>query len=137
MRIDGTTVAAVCGVITVLVTTVVNPAMAEWRATRLREWTLERDASLHDRLSSIDHGVRNASETAEAAYHTANNVNEWRQQLTSELIEKQDTTLQQVHEVKAVTQDTNRKVNDAAKRPATPLIILGSRKGGRDEDGSE
>ena len=136
MHVDGSIVAAVCGVITVFVTTVVQPAMAEWRATRLREWTLERDESLHSRLSSIDHVVRNASENAEAAYHTANNVNEWREKLTNQLLEKSEKTLKQVHEVKAVTTDTNKKVNEAVQRPAAPLFILGSRIED-DEDGTE
>ena len=114
---------------TLVASAVIAPVLGEWRATRQRKWILESESITHQKLNDIDSGVRNATETAAAAYEAANHVNEWRNEITTTMHAKQDATYNEVREAKAISADTNKKVTAAADRPpAPPLIILGAQQ---------
>lgn len=81
------------------------------------ELQAETQAETHRRLDTVQSSVETVDKKADAAYHVANNVNEWREQLTTDLNSN-------INQVKAFTQDTNRKVDAAVRRPPVPPLII-------------
>jgi hypothetical protein len=102
-----------------IITPLLVAIVAEWRLSRQRQW----QAGLHEenttRIEKLQTQVQDVGEDAKAAYHTANQVNEWRGQMMDNLQGGQRQIINQQKELTAT-------VKEQLERDHVPLVILPS-----------
>jgi hypothetical protein len=102
-----------------IVTPLIVGIVAEWRLSRQREYQTELHQENTQRIEKLQTQVQDVGDNAKAAYHAANEVNEWRGEVMNNLSGGQNKILQQQKELTAT-------VKEQLQRESVPLIYLPS-----------